>query len=596
MSGQSIFSAILDLLLKPGEALFNGAERIFWMYLVSSLALAIIVYVRGQQTRSVKAFVGYVFPKEVYRHRSSLADYQFLLVAFAIVGVMAPAVGAISHAISSHVQSSIGRAAVPTIHVGAVPGTIVYTLWLALTLDFSLFLGHWLEHFVPWLWEFHKTHHSAEKLNPITVYRMHPLDTLFTFVVTGVVLGVSDGMFQSFVRGNYAEVIVFSINIAFFAFYLVGYNLRHTHVWLDYGPRWSRVFVSPALHQIHHSVDERHYNKNMGFLFSFWDALFGTLYVPEKEETLEFGINRQGEHTEYHSVWALLMKPFNKIGIPSAVVIIVILIGTAAWLDWRLAPPGWLTKHEDEKVALADLTSPEVREKIAAGYTTVIVPTGGFEQGGPHLVLGKHDYVVDYTADQIARELGHTLVAPVLPFSPAGSIDPPSEHMLFPGTISLQGPAFSEVLEAEARSLKRAGFTMICIVSDHGSSLPFQDEVAKKLNEEWQDAGVRVVAVDDYYAKNGQAEALRIEGVSDADIGQHAGIRDTSELWRVKPSGVRPELRIDSHDFDHTGVDGNALKASPELGERFLRMKINAAVGQIREAQKERTRSAGGGH
>ena len=593
MSAQSILAAIADLLTKPADALFNGAERIFWLYLVSSLVLAIVVYLRGEQTRSVKAFVGYAFPKEVYRHRSSIADYQFLLVAFAVVGFMTPAVGAISHAISSHVQATLGGASLPVVHVGAVFGTIVYTLWIALTLDFSLFFGHWLEHFVPWLWEFHKTHHSAEQLNPITVYRMHPVDTLFTFVVTGVVLGVSDGLFLSFVRGNFAEVLVYGINVAFFGFYLIGYNLRHTHVWLDYGPRWNRVFVSPALHQIHHSVDERHYDKNMGFLFSFWDALFGTLYVPEKFEAIEFGLNRKGEHAEYHSVWALLMKPFNKIGIPSAVVVVLLLIGAAAWIEWRVAPPAWLTKREGEKVALADFTSPEVREKIAAGYTTVIVPTGGFEQGGPHLVLGKHDYVVEYTTDQIARELGHTLVAPVLPFAPAGNIDPPTEHMLFPGTISLQGPAFSEVLEAEARSLKRAGFTMICFVSDHGSSLPFQDQVADKLNKEWG-AEARVLAVDDYYAKNGQAEALRIEGVSDADIGQHAGIRDTSELWRVKPSGVRPALRIDSHDFDHTGVDGNALKATPELGERFLRMKINAAVSQIRDAQKERT--AGAGH
>ncbi|MGH7328684.1 MAG: sterol desaturase family protein, partial [Polyangiaceae bacterium] len=403
MSGHSILAAVIDVLLKPADAILSGGERIFWMYLVSALVLAIVVYVRREQTRSVMAFVGYVFPKEVYRHKSSLADYQFLVIAFFVLGVMAPAVGAISHAISSQVQSSIGRTGVPLVHVGAVLGTIVYTLWLALTLDFSLFLGHWLEHFVPWLWEFHKTHHSAEQLNPITVYRMHPLDTLFTFVVTGVLLGVSDGLFQSFVRGNYAEVIVFNLNIAFFAFYLVGYNLRHTHVWLHYGPRWSRVFVSPALHQIHHSVDERHHNKNMGFLFSFWDAMFGTLYVPEKFEAIEFGINREGEHTEYHSVWALLMKPFNKIGIPSVVVIVLIVIGTAAWLDFRLAPPGWLAKHDDEKVALADLTSPELREKIATGYTTVIVPAGGFEQGGPHLVLGKHNFVVQYTADQIAR-------------------------------------------------------------------------------------------------------------------------------------------------------------------------------------------------
>lgn len=590
----SIFDNVLDAILRPGNALFSANDRIFWMYLVAALGFMVFVYVRQEQTRSVKSFVAYAFPKDVYRHKSSLADYQFLLVALTVVGLMAPWSASISSAISSEIQGGVARHVdLPVLTPSRVVGTVLYTLWITLALDFSLFFSHYLQHRVPWLWEFHKTHHSAERLNPLTVYRMHPLDSLFGLVVTGVIVGLLDGSFRTFVHGPFAQLTLLDLNVAFFVFYLLGYNLRHTHVWLDYGPRWSKVFVSPAQHQVHHSVDEQHFDKNMGFLFSFWDSLFGTLYVPKGKEKIDFGLNRAGEHEEYHSVWALLMKPFNKLGIHSVVVIVVLLVGLGAWVDWRLAPPGWLASKKQEKLMLADLTSPELKQLVTSGTTTVLVPTGGVEQGGAHLALGKHNYVVDYTAREIARELGHTLVAPVLPFSPAGNPDPPTQHMIFPGTMSLPGPQFAAVVEAEARSLKQAGFKLICILPDHGESVPLQDEVATKLTQEWRGSGVRVVSIDDYYANNGQDQALESEGYSAPDIGQHAGMKDTSELWRVDPDGVRPSLREESHDFDHTGVDGDPRKASPDLGDRLLRMKIDAAVAQVRGLQKDPARVAG---
>ncbi|HEX7667078.1 MAG TPA: creatininase family protein, partial [Polyangiaceae bacterium] len=310
-------------------------------------------------------------------------------------------------------------------------------------------------------------------------------------------------------------------------------------------------------------------------------------------EKIEFGLNRAGEHREYHSVWSLLMVPFNKVGIRSVVVVVVIVVGLAAWIDWKIAPAGWLASKKGEKIELADLTSPELKQMITDGYTTVLLPTGGVEQGGAHLALGKHNFVVDFTAREIARELGKTLVAPTLPFSPAGNADPPTQHMIFPGTMSLPADQFAAVIEAEARDMRAAGFTLICIVPEHGLAVPEQDAVAKKLTEEWQAAGVRVVSIDDYYAKNGQDEALASEGYSAQDIGRHAGMKDTSELWRVDPDGVRPQLREESHDFDHTGVDGDPRKASPEMGDRLLRLKIDAAVTEIRALQKDPGKLAG---
>src|SRR5207253_7459894 len=103
----------------------------------------------------------------------------------------------------------------------------------------------------------------------------------------------------------------------------------------------------------------------------------------------------------------------------------------------------------------AELTSPEVCAAIAAGYTTAIVPTGGTEQNGPHLVIGKHHEVVTFTSERIAKELGHTLVAPVLDYTPEARIDPPEGHMRFAGTISVPDAVFAAVLECAARSLRQ---------------------------------------------------------------------------------------------------------------------------------------------
>src|ERR1700730_14739334 len=140
-----------------------------------------------------------------------------------------------------------------------------------------------------------------------------------------------------------------------------------------------------------------------------------------------------------------------------------------------------LTAPLPDTIEIADMTWVEVRSAIARGYTTVIVPSGGIEQNGPHMILGKHDYIVRANAERIARELGHALVAPVISFVPEGDYDPPSGHLRFPGTIGVSEAAYAAVLDGLARSLKAGGFTTICFIADHAGSLKPQGEVAARL-------------------------------------------------------------------------------------------------------------------
>jgi creatinine amidohydrolase len=236
-------------------------------------------------------------------------------------------------------------------------------------------------------------------------------------------------------------------------------------------------------------------------------------------------------------------------------------------------------------VALADMTWLEVRGAIDHGYTTVIVPSGGIEQNGPHMILGKHDRIVGYTARRIAETLGHALVAPVISLVPEGDYDPPTGNMRFPGTIGVPERVFADMLEGVARSLRAAGFKTICFIADHGQSQAPQAEVARRLGREWAAAGIRVISVGDYYAVEAQNLFLTQRGESLAAIGQHAGIVDTSELMAVHPPGVDlGRLAALPFSLEPTGADGDPLKASAERGKAMLEIKVDAAVRQIRAA------------
>jgi creatinine amidohydrolase len=238
-------------------------------------------------------------------------------------------------------------------------------------------------------------------------------------------------------------------------------------------------------------------------------------------------------------------------------------------------------------VKIAEMTWVEVRSALDAGYTRVIVPSGGIEQNGPHMILGKHDHIVGWTAERIAAELGRTLVAPVVSFVPEGSYAPPTGHMRFPGTLGVTEEVFAGVLDGIARSLKAGGFKTICFIADHGGSMKPQAEVAARLAREWDADGIKVISVDDYYKAAGdqQNKLLEAQGETLSTIGQHAGITDTSELMAIHPAGV-DLTRLTKVPFraEPTGFDGDPRRASAERGKALLDIKIKAAVRQIRLA------------
>ena len=236
-------------------------------------------------------------------------------------------------------------------------------------------------------------------------------------------------------------------------------------------------------------------------------------------------------------------------------------------------------------VFLEELTWTEVRDAVESGTTTIIVPTAGTEQNGPHMVLGKHKFIINAASERIAQELGDTLVAPVVTYVPEGDVENPRGHMTKAGTITLPTEFFEKLLEYAARSLVVHGFTDIVLIGDSGGNQRGMESVAARLNELWRTTRARVHFVPEYYSANGFQEWLLEQGETEESIGTHAGIRDTSQLWAVAPQHVRPELMAPNGGMDDSGVRGDPTRASIEYGRMGMKLKVETAVRKIRLAR-----------
>jgi sterol desaturase/sphingolipid hydroxylase (fatty acid hydroxylase superfamily) len=188
-----------------------------------------------------------------------------------------------------------------------VPAQIVITIVLTLAIDFSFFAAHVLQHRIPLLWCFHKVHHSAPAMTPLTAYRSHPVDDLVEGVIVSIILGVFDGTLLLVFDPDAALLTIAGTNAVFTVGLALLANLRHSHTWVTWGDRLEHVVCSPAQHQIHHSTDARHHDRNFGGLLSLWDWLFGTLVTAGTRQSITFGLGAESER--YHTVRDMYLAP-----------------------------------------------------------------------------------------------------------------------------------------------------------------------------------------------------------------------------------------------------------------------------------------------
>jgi creatinine amidohydrolase/Fe(II)-dependent formamide hydrolase-like protein len=239
-----------------------------------------------------------------------------------------------------------------------------------------------------------------------------------------------------------------------------------------------------------------------------------------------------------------------------------------------------------DTVFLEEMTWMEARDALRAGKETVIVATGGVEQNGPYLAAGKHNYILRATTDAIARKLGNALVAPIVGFVPEGDIDPPSEHMLYPSTISVTEETFRSLLTDICASLRAHGFKHIVLIGDSGGNQAGMKAVADAVNARWAGGKntCRVHFIPEYYDYPGVTRWLEQQGIAQTSEGIHDDFAITAIMMTVDPATVRASQRIAAGKFSINGVALAPAEKTIAWGRKIVDFRAEATVAACRRA------------
>lgn len=302
----AIATKLLGLVSDPGE-------RAYWLFLLTGLAIGLAVCAR--RSRSLRGALAALATPRIWWHRSARMDYRLIVANGAIqVLLLAPlalSALAIATVTVDGLTWALGEPTPSRLPTAAI--VALYTVVLFVGWDLSRYVVHRLLHQIPVLWEFHKVHHSAEVLTPLTVYRVHPVESLLFRLRGALTTGVVTGVFFYAFQDRAVQYELLGVNALGVAFTALAGNLRHSHVWLGFGPRLERWLMSPAQHQLHHSVDPVDYDCNYGTFLSIWDRLCGSLRVSGRRRRLRFGLTADQRNHHPASATAALAGPFTAI-------------------------------------------------------------------------------------------------------------------------------------------------------------------------------------------------------------------------------------------------------------------------------------------
>ncbi len=296
-------------------ALFNSPSHVFfWGYLLATLLIAMIMYYvrdRGRQQSYLKVF-SYCFPSKIYMTRSFFHDIGLFIINIILFTLILTSISFVAENIKPDVAIELEQQfGLPNKPLAGEVASVIYMFAVMLAVDLGFFISHYLHHKIPVLWEFHKVHHTADVLNPMTAFRRHPLDYFIELNIIALLLGGVYGVFSWLSNDTLDMVSILGVNAGIFLFLMIGSHLQHSHIWISYG-FMNKVLVSPAMHHIHHSSASKHIDKNMGSMFSFWDWIMGTRYIPQQRETLSLGL-ADTQDRSLTSLWAMVFHPFKKL-------------------------------------------------------------------------------------------------------------------------------------------------------------------------------------------------------------------------------------------------------------------------------------------
>lgn len=284
---------------------YDSGKRVYWLYMLSSLLVSLLFF---WHKRSV---IKKQFSKEVLWHASAKLDYvYFVVVSLVKIMFIIPLIMGVNDVILWMVlllNDTFGH--VERIRVSKEWLLLSYTLVLFVFNDFTRYWLHRIMHLVPFLWRFHRVHHSAEVLNPLTFYRVHPVENILFGVRYALSTGFITAVFIYFFGAGIGLIEFLGVNALVFVFLLLGSNLRHSQIPLSYGAKVEKWFISPLQHQMHHSRTYTH--RNFGSYLAVWDRWFGTLTLGKsKSKELDFGLPTGETRETTHSLLGAFINPF----------------------------------------------------------------------------------------------------------------------------------------------------------------------------------------------------------------------------------------------------------------------------------------------
>ncbi|MEK9720294.1 MAG: sterol desaturase family protein, partial [Quisquiliibacterium sp.] len=265
--------AVIGLLASPGH-------RTYWPFMLAAIPFFLIARHYDQLAGGRLPDYLRLGSARTWFGRSAMNDYWLFMINAICVPPLA--------ALLINMLPEVGRIARDlvgtSLYLGApswagTPLAVLMALVLFVADDFARYILHWAEHRVPLLWRFHKIHHSATELNLVTAERHHPVAVIWFRFGSLVIVGSVNWLFLVLFGDQITPAQFLGANAFWILANLLGSPLRHSPVWVSFGPRLERWLISPAQHQIHHSDSRAHFDRNFGSTLAVWDRLFGTLYL-----------------------------------------------------------------------------------------------------------------------------------------------------------------------------------------------------------------------------------------------------------------------------------------------------------------------------
>lgn len=331
---EQIGDFLLGIVQRLHSLLFSAGSQFSLTSLLCALAIAgslfAVRHIKRRGRVRLRAVVRVLFPRRIVLHRSTRVDVVYgIFNCFLYTSIFGSAALSYQFLTNGVVRGLVAVAGpMPASLLPELVQRSIVTLMLFLAYEFGYWLDHYLKHRVPALWELHKVHHSAEVLTPLTAFRMHPLDSLVFGHILAVSAAITNGVAAYLFGDTTYQYALSGANLILVVFIHLYVHLQHTHVWIAFRGALGRVFLSPAHHQIHHSTNPIHFNKNLGSCLAIWDWAFGTLHIPAKaREKLDFGVAPVSSRT--HTVIGEFVTPFWRA-----------FVVTVSWLYRRLAEVG----------------------------------------------------------------------------------------------------------------------------------------------------------------------------------------------------------------------------------------------------------------